>query len=123
MSQVNIFTDGSKTAHHVGAGFTIRRGNNTMVENSYKLPNDCTVFQAEIYAIKMAMQSFNDHILHSDAYIKVFSDSRAAIQALNSNFFSSQLVKDTVTHLNIIGSKVNRLEISWIKAHVGHEGN
>ena len=94
-----------------------------MVENSYKLPSDCTVFQAEIYAIKMAMEGFNNHILNSDEYIKVFSDSRAAIQALNSNIVSSQLVKDTVTQLNIIGNKVNRLEISWIKAHVGHEGN
>ena len=55
--------------------------------------------------------------------VKVFSDSRAAIQALNSNIVSSQLVKDTITQLNIIGNKVNRLEISWIKAHVGHEGN
>ena len=26
MSQLNIFTDGSKTKQHVGAGFTIRRG-------------------------------------------------------------------------------------------------
>ena len=84
---------------------------------------DCTVFQTEIHAIKMAMQCYNNHILNSDLYIKVFSDSRAAIQALNSNIVTSQLVKDTVTHLNTIGIKVNRLEISWIKAHVDHEGN
>ena len=69
------------------------------------------------------MQGFNNHIINSDEYIKVFSDSRAAIQALDSNIVSSQLVKDTVAQLNIIGNKVNRLEISWIKAHVGHEGN
>ena len=71
----------------------------------------------------MAMQGFNNHINNSDEYVKVFSDSRAAIQALDSNLVSSQLVKDTITQLNIIGNKVNRLEISWIKAHVGHEGN
>ena len=70
-----------------------------------------------------AMKVFNNHIVNSDVYIKVFSDSRAAIQALDSNIVSSQLVKDTITQLNIIGNKVNRLEISWIKAHVGHEGN
>ena len=65
MSQINIFTDGSKTKMHVGAGYTIRRGNNTVIENSYKLPSDCTVFQAEIYAIKMAMQDFKNHMLNS----------------------------------------------------------
>ena len=93
MSQINVFTDGSKTQQHVGSGYTIKRGSNTVVENSYKLPNDCTVFQAEIYAIKMAMQELNGHILNSDKYIKIFSDSRAAIQALDSNIVSSQLGK------------------------------
>ena len=32
-------------------------------------------------------------------------------------------MKDTVSALNLIGRKVDRLEISWIKAHVGHPGN
>ena len=69
------------------------------------------------------MQDLSSHLLNFDNYIKVFSDSRASIQALNSNIVTSQLVKDTVTQLNIIGNKVDRLEISWIKAHVGHDGN
>ena len=56
--------------------------------------------------------------------IKLFSDSRAAIvQALNSNIITSQLVKDTVGALNRIGGQVRRMEIAWIKAHVGHPGN
>ena len=31
-----------------------------------------------------------------DRYIKLFSDSRVAIEALNSSTVSSQLVKDTI---------------------------
>ena len=55
--------------------------------------------------------------------LKVFSDSRASIQALNSNIITSQLVKEAIGALNLVGGKVNRLDIAWIKAHVGHWGN
>ena len=44
-------------------------------------------------------------------------------EALNSSTVSSQLVKDTISAINLVGGKVDRLEISWIKAHVGHIGN
>ena len=53
-----------------------------------------------------------------DQYIKLFNDSQASIQALNSHKIKSLAVKDT-----IIGQKVNKLEINWIKADVGHPGN
>ena len=45
------------------------------------------------------------------------------IQALNSHEIRSLAVKDTIAPLNLVGQKVNRLEISWITAHVGHPGN
>ena len=32
-------------------------------------------------------------------------------------------VKDAINALNLVGQKVNRLEVTWIKAHVGHPGN
>ena len=74
-------------------------------------------------AIKIAMFDLAGHLGNNDRYIKLFSDSRSAIQALNSNTVTSQLVKDTISAINLVGGKVDRLEISWIKAHVGHIGN
>ena len=50
-------------------------------------------------------------------YIKLFSDSRAAIQSLDNTKYRSALVRDTITALNTLGAKVNRLELAWIKAH------
>ena len=47
-----------------------------------------------------------------DRYIKLFSDSLAAIQIWNSSTVSSQLVKDTIKALNLVGGRVERLEIS-----------
>ena len=59
----------------------------------------------------------------SDRYVKIFSDSRAAIQALNSAIITSLVVEDTINALNLIGGKVERLEIAWIKALEIHWGN
>ena len=56
-------------------------------------------------------------------YIKIFSDSQAAILALNSNTVTSSLVKQTIITLNLLANSTKRVEICWIKAHVGHDGN
>ena len=56
-------------------------------------------------------------------YIKIFSDSQAAIMALDTSEMTSLLVKQTKVVLNKLANKTQRLTIVWIKAHVGHEGN
>ena len=109
--------------NHTGAGYSIRRGSNAINEGSRRIQDEATVFQAEIMAIKMAMEALGSNLQPQDRYIKIFSDSQAAIRALNSSTVTSQLVKDTVYELNKIGANVDRLEIAWIKAHVGHPGN
>ena len=56
-------------------------------------------------------------------HINFLSDSQAAILALNSNTVTSSLVKQTIITLNALADSTNRVEIHWIKAHVGHDGN
>ena len=122
-SQINIYTDGSRTDTHTGSGYVILRGKELIIEGNRRLPDEATVFQAEIMAIQLAMLDIAGILKEGDRYIKIFSDSRAAIQALNSAIVTSQLVKNTISALNLVGTKVDRLEIAWIKAHVGHWGN
>ena len=88
-SQLNIYTDGSKTKAHVGAGFSIMRGNEVILEGKRRLPDEATVFQAELMAIKMAMFDLAGSLGNEDRYVKLFSDLRSAIQALNSSTVSS----------------------------------
>ena len=82
-----------------------------------------TVFQAEIIAINEACKKFIDIKQSNMQYIKVFSDSQAAILALNSNTVTSSLVKQTIITLNLLADSTKRVEICWVKAHVGHHGN
>ena len=51
-----------------------------ILDGSRRLPDESTVFQAEL----MTMSDLVDILLRdSDRYIKIFFDSRTAIQALN----------------------------------------
>ena len=123
MTQINIFTDGSKTDAHCGAGYVIYDKNETLVEASIKLSYNATVFQAEIMAIREAAKAFISVRTETQLYIKILTDSQAAFQALAARTYTSKLVKETMEELNKLGKIVNRLEISWIKAHVGYKGN
>ena len=117
-SQYNVYTDGSKLNDRVGAGVFISKHKKVILEESYRLPNKATVFQAEIYAINKAalyLQSIN-----CPQYVKFFVDSQAALLALNNKSVSSRLVGDTIHNLNLIQGRVR---LVWIKAHVGHPGN
>ena len=122
-SQISIYTDGSQTPQHVGSGLVIYELNKEICYKSLRLSDNTTVFQAEMIAIRDATQLMIEHLQEHQKYIKIFSDSQAAIQALNSPTITSKIVEETVRNLNTLGSKVNRLEIEWIKAHVGYEGN
>ena len=47
ITDINIFTDGSKTEEHTGAGFVIYKNKTERHSNSIRLPMEITVFQAD----------------------------------------------------------------------------
>ena len=73
-----------------------------------------TVFQAEIIAINEACKTFISTKQSNMQYIKIFSDSQAAILALNSNTITSSLVKQTIISLNSLADNTKSVEICWI---------
>ena len=58
-----------------------------------------------------------------ELYIKFFSDSQAALKALKSNIFKAQTVKDTHDALNNLAVQTKLVRLTWIKAHIGLDGN
>ena len=51
-SQINMYTDSSKTTYRTGSGYSIMRGINIILEGARRLPDESTVFQAELMALK-----------------------------------------------------------------------
>ena len=83
-SQVNIYTDGSKTKNHAGAGIAILKHGNLRHTESIKLKAHITIFQAEAKAICEAARWFRLNRMDSENYVRIFTDSQAVIQALHN---------------------------------------
>ena len=68
------------------------------MSNCANLPTMSTVFQAEIIGIKLACEELTKMQGERNIkYVKIFSDSQAAVAALDSSEITSQAVKDTKT--------------------------
>ena len=122
-SQINIYTDGSKTKNHVGAGIAIIKHGNLRHTESIKLNQHATIFQAETKAICEAAKWFRLNRMDSENYVRIFTDSQATLQALNNSHVTSKLIEETITQLNLLGRTVKPLTIHWVEAHKGHAGN
>ena len=122
LSEINVFTDGSKTDDHVGSGYVIYKHQTELNNNSIRLQEDVTVYQAEVYAIKQAATCLLNLGIKFK-YVKFYSDSQAALLSLSSWKIKSKLVLDTVNILNALGNICIRLELGWIKAHNNYLGN
>jgi ribonuclease HI len=83
-----------------------------------------TVFQAEVYAIGSAAHYIINHrdLLTSITEIDIVTDSKSALQAIDSTATSSRLVSDCMRELDRL-QLIVKVKIHWIKAHMGHEGN
>jgi ribonuclease HI len=91
------------------------------MHESIKLRDDATVFQAEVLAIKEAAGFIRSNL---DAkYVKILSDSQAALLALASNTVNSRGVLDTMKELEHLSLNGTVVRLAWVKAHVGLEGN
>lgn len=107
-----VYTDGSKTLENADFAFSINGSDFT-----YKIPNQCSIFTAEMNAIIYAISNINNN---PSEYL-VMTDSLSAIQAIQQTFPKSNLsckIREMITE------KYNvNLKFCWIPSHVGITGN
>ena len=117
---LTIYTDGSKWNGQVGAGVYVRRNDGVLpiFFESFRLSDTSSVFQAEMMAIYRALLFLETQGDFNTAII--YTDSQAALQALNAESLHSKLVERTVTLLNTL---LGQVILRWVRAHVGHSGN
>ena len=123
-SKYTIYTDGSKTENGAGAGYVVYYKRKRIQTESISLPDNTTVFQAEITAIYQAMLFMIGRCgTHKVSYIKILCDSQAAIKALNLNNIKSKAVWEAANALNAVADLTTSTRLEWVKAHIGIEGN
>ena len=79
-AELNFYTDGSKMQNKVGSGFVAIKQNNVVSTRSFRLPDYCTVFQAEIMAILQAAKFMNENG-RTEKYIRFYVDSSCTARA------------------------------------------
>lgn len=112
------YTDGSKTKEGTGAGVHCI---NPKVEISIPLGKHASVYQTEILAITACAQE-NIRRGYTRREIYIYSDSQAAIKAINSFQTKSKLTWECLQTL-IQLAKLNRVYLEWVPGHKGIAGN
>ena len=115
---INFYTDGSKLNKQVGGGVYSPE---LEVYESFRLPDHCSVYQAEVLAIKEAMY-YLDKLKPATNTVFLFSDSQAALKALDSNTNNSFTIKECRKSLNEMAKHYN-ISLQWVPGHHDIVGN
>ncbi|XP_035219381.1 uncharacterized protein LOC118192494 [Stegodyphus dumicola] len=109
-----VFTDGSKNDEGTGVGFCVYWNGTLKSEYSYKLDQNCSVYQAETQAMKSALQWLKDHKYKAHLH----TDSQAVLKSLAKfDILNSEIIK--VKKLAFI----TKVKLHWIRGHRGYRGN
>ncbi|XP_067129853.1 uncharacterized protein [Centruroides vittatus] len=114
---LEIYTDGSKSEAKVGCSFVAFYEGTEIEQQQFRLGARCSSFQAELFAICMAVIWCKNN--HPHLRINIITDCASAIASLKKNNLHP-LVYDIQ---NIVNSSSCHFTITWIKGHLGHHGN
>ena len=88
------------------------------------MQDNATVYQAELEAIYQACKYMDDiHDKIKPKYVKIQTDSQAALKGLDSIDFKSTIALKTADTLKNLNWRVKGCTIAWLKAHICTKGN
>ena len=123
-SEYTIYTDGSKKREGTGGGFVVHHKKNPIHTQSFQLEDYTTVYQAELEAIYQACNYMEENFENlKPKFVKILTDSQAALITLNNIDFTSSTALKTAEALENIAWRVKGCTIAWLRAHIGTEGN
>lgn len=125
-AEVKYFTDGSLMKNGeisaVGAAFVRYTAGLEPEVCLMKLDSHCTVFQAEVQAIKATLEDILQRANFLVTYA-IFSDSQAALEAITGDGKCTQQVLDCRKWIDEIEKAGTSVKLIHVKAHVGVPGN
>jgi ribonuclease HI len=120
-TNMSIYTDGSKTEHHVGASMVAVENSTEIHIETQRLNNTCTVFQAELCGITMAVEWIQHQRRKSPSYA-MNVDSKTALLAIANKRTTHPLAIATRKKTTESGNST-LLTFHWVKGHAGLRGN
>ncbi|XP_067130134.1 uncharacterized protein [Centruroides vittatus] len=117
-TEIEAFTDGSKSTGGTASAFVIFQAGEEVYNNSFALHPECSVFQAEIFAVLMAINWCNTNFVNK--LINIFTDSAATVAVLGNKDNTHPVANDIFAAASM---SFNKYAINWIKGHSGIPGN
>ena len=111
----HIYTDGSKMGDRVASAAICSN-----VVRSTRLPNNASIFRAELYAITLAM--YFVHRSRNSNFV-ILSDSMSSPEALNGVKFELDLVRKIIKDYIHLTNNGKTIIFCWITSHVNIPGN
>jgi ribonuclease HI len=121
MSDISVFTDGSKFKGQVGFGLVVFDGKENIYEHSEPMDSTNSVFEAEAQAINFSVKCLSDLGI-KNRVIRLYSDSLSTVHSLQNVTMKNFRIQDTAHKLHHLAQK-NKVSVHWTKAHVGTYGN
>jgi len=121
-STIQIFTEGSKREQGVGAGIVIFKSGNLISSLKYRLNKRCTNNQAEQLAILRALE-FTENLETEDKTATIYTDSRMTLDSLKNSNIHTYLIEETRRKVAEMGEIKWKIQLCWVKDHVGIQGN
>lgn len=119
-SDYQIYTDGSKKEKEVGAAFLVFNSCNKLVlSKQFKLPEYSSNYDAEIIAIKKAIEFMVNE--NGNNKYQLFTDSWSALQALKNPLNTNAIINE-IRAIIKANSNVS-IKLSYVKAHSNSLGN
>jgi ribonuclease HI len=120
-ADVNIYTDGSKMENYVGARTVAVKGPREIHIDTQRLGITCTVFQAELYGISMAIDWIQSQGKKTSSYA-INVDSKAALLAIGNKNTTHPLAN--ASRLKTIKLRTSTsITLHWVKGYAGLKGN
>jgi len=113
---VSIYTDGSKTENHVGASIVAVKNSTEIHTETQRLSITCTVFQAELCGIIMAVDWIQIQGQKTSSYA-IYVDSKATLLAIANKHTTRPLAVATRLKINELRNssvdKKNQLDVTF----------
>ena len=116
------YTDGSGLNGQFGAACTLEDEFGERYKSQARLPDHATVFMAEMKAIRLAIELFQEKRSEEWKLI-IMVDSQAALKALKAKTLRSRITKETIESIQRAKEDGTEIILSWVRAHAGHGGN
>ena len=117
-SVLNFFADGSKLNDQVGGGVFCRE---LSLGINFRLPDHCSVFQAEIAAIKEVLDWLRINVV-SSTQVNIYTDSQASIKCLASHTMRSKFASECLASLKVM-AEFFTIQLIWVPGHCDVPGN